>query len=92
MYLYNEPPPECYYCDQKDDQILDIKYWFIALTDQLYGKEKFDDLQLEHCLVNLANCVGARLPELPLAISKKQDILEVWKSYNTQHLKSLVGA
>jgi hypothetical protein len=95
MFFYDEPPSKCFECAQKENRIDDIKYWFRAVLDQLYGLEEFDTDSLERYAGEAAAYLDMKLPNKNLAVVRKnrtvdvQPMLDSWKSANNQYLKSL---
>ena len=95
MYmLFDEPPCECMECLEKDNKMQDVRYWFRAVLDQLYGLEEFDLEFLQHSLEQLGACVEIKFPEKPLIVQEKKpetisEMLDAWKVYNKNYLKSL---
>lgn len=99
MFFYDEPyaEPECFYCNEKAENLDTVKEWMDGLLKQLYGHEPYDALMIENCLDEMAHAVGLKLPKGDLQILPKQkrpttlteEILEQWKSLNSKYLKSL---
>ena len=93
MYLQDDE--ECFGCLEKDNRIDDIKYWFRAVLDQLFGVETFDTNQLYFYLEELAQRLGIDTPEPPLAVVRKNQttdvtqVLNAWRNFNYQFLKEL---
>lgn len=99
MYYYDEPDTErpCIECEDKDQQINDITYWFEALLDLAYSKNSLDEVELENCLGEMAAFLGKRLPKRDIQIARKTSsnprkvevMLEYWKDANTQYFNNL---
>lgn len=95
MFYYDEPPAECFECSEKENRLDDIKYWFRAVLDQLFGLEEFDAESLERYAEELAAYLDMKIPSQPLAVVRKNrtvemaPMLDAWKSASVQYLKSL---
>lgn len=99
MFYYDEPYEEhcCVYCEEHDTAKQDTTEFMLGILEQLYGKERYDDAMLENCLDEVAAYFGLKLPQTKLAIKPKSSmphpitdqILDKWKSFNNQYLKSL---
>lgn len=98
MFLYDEPPAECFDCMEKENRMDDIKYWFRAVLDQLFGLEEFDAESLERYTEELAAYLDMKIPSQALAVVRKNrtvekisttTVLEDWKQYNNQYLNNL---
>ena len=77
MCYYNEPPPECFNCEEKDDKMKEIKYWFQAVLSQLYGEEDFSLSSLEYYLDEVAHSLGMRLPSQALRVEGKTNVVSM---------------
>jgi hypothetical protein len=92
---YSQAP--CYSCREKEDTLKEISYWFRAILDQLYGREKFSLEDLETYLDELAHHLHLNLPKEKLQLAMKPSSLPLpfsqelqsWKDFNQQYLKSL---
>jgi hypothetical protein len=97
MVMYYEPSCECFECMEKENRIDDIKYWFRAVLDQLFGLEEFDAEQLERCTEELACYLDMKIPSQPLAVVRKNrmvdmaPVLEAWKQSSIQYLQNLAN-
>lgn len=95
MFYYDEPPAECFECSEKENRLDDVKYWFRAVLDQLFGLEEFDAERLEQYAEELAAYLDMKIPRQPLAVIRKNrtvemaPMLDAWKSASVQYLKSL---
>ncbi len=93
--MYLQEDEECFGCLEKDNRIDDIKYWFRAVLDQLFGVETFDTNQLDFYLEELAQRLGIDMPEPPLAVVRKNqttdatEMLNAWRYFNNQYLTTL---
>ena len=98
MFLYDEPQAEyeCFECMEKENRIDDVKYWFRAVLDQLYGMEEFNKENLERYLEELSGYLNMKIPSTDLSVVRKNrtvdmtPMLDAWKNTNNQYLKSLV--
>lgn len=98
-FYSDEPPVECWQCDEKNNKIDDIKYWFRAVLEQLYGQEEFDAKSLENCLDELSGFLDMKLPKQQLAVvghvrDDMSQLLDGWQKYNKEFFNQLakVGA
>jgi len=105
MYLHDDHyhTSECYQCSELKDDIIEIKYWFKYLLEQLYSTSPLDKAEFERTLEEAGACLGLNIPTSDLAIERKQypkpnqhplarpsfDI-ESWKLWNNKQLKQLV--
>lgn len=95
MFYYDEPPAECFECSEKENRLDDVKYWFRAVLDQLFGVEEFDAKSLERYTEELAAYLDMKIPSQALAVVRKNrtvemaPMLDAWKSASVQYLKSL---
>lgn len=97
MYWNEEPydEPECCGCTDKQDQLDNIKSFFLGVLENLYGVNKLNLENLEHCLDEIAHQIGMKLPEGKLQIRgvvPMNHMLEDWKQINNMYLKSLTTA
>ena len=97
MFLYDEPPAEyeCIDCMEKENRLDDVKYWFRAVLDQLYGMEEFKAEDLKRYLEELSAYLSMKIPTHDLAVVRKDrtveltPMLDAWKQANNQYLKIL---
>ena len=92
MYLYDDPPPECFNCLEKDNQLDDIKYWFTAILDQLFGLEDFNAQDLKWYINEITLSLGMKCPEKALSVVRENrtvEALDAWKRFNNQYLNNL---
>ena len=101
MFYYDEPPAECFECSEKENRLDDVKYWFQAIVDQLYGvMGEFDAEELDRYVQEAAAYLGMKMPTrggepIELAVVRKNrtvemaPMLDAWKSASVQYLKSL---
>lgn len=102
MFLYDEPQAEyeCFECMEKENRLDEVKYWFRAILDQLYGAEEFNPEKLEDYLQELASYIGMSgkpfLRTLSVTgvrknrtVEKTTEMLEEWKTLNNQYLTTL---
>lgn len=98
MFLYEEPQAEyeCFQCNEKSNRLDDIKYWFRAVLDQLYGMEKFNAEDLQLYLEEMSAYLDMKIPSHDLVVVRKgctvdmTPILDIWKTTSNEYLKSLV--
>jgi hypothetical protein len=92
MFIYNEPTSQCFECQEKENHLSDVKYWFRAVLDQLFGLEEFSRENLEHYTQELACYLNMKIPSQPLAVAEKKEVsklMEEWKQFNNEYLKKL---
>jgi hypothetical protein len=93
MYMRHEEY-DCQGCLESELQTKDLKYWYKAILDQVFGLEEFNEGNLLTYLEEMAFVLEMKLPEGKLAIApeaqeKTYDIskqLEAWKKFNNQYL------
>jgi hypothetical protein len=99
MFLYDEPQAdhECFECMEKSNRLDDVKYWFRAVLDQLYGMEEFNAEDLERYVEELAAYLDMKIPKHELSVVRKDrtvdmtPMLEAWKNASHNYLKSLAN-
>lgn len=94
MYYDDEPcdGPECCGCEDKQDQLDNIKSFFQGVLENLYGINKLNLQDLEHCLDEMAGYLGMKLPKGQLQVRSNipmNHMLEDWKVMNNLYLSSL---
>ena len=103
MYLQTETAPECDTIGFKEKywRLGEVKYWVQAIIDQLYGIEAFAEEDLDRYIQELCCCIDMRIPRraskrMDLVVERKSQaasiddsLLETWKQFNNQFLKSL---
>jgi hypothetical protein len=94
MFLQIEPC-DCFDCMEKENRLDDIKYWFKALTDQIFGIEDFDSETLSYYVNELTLRLGIDFPKSPVSVVRKDHtididkMIDVWKHFNNQYLANL---
>jgi|HubBroStandDraft_3_1064219.scaffolds.fasta_scaffold00795_14 hypothetical protein len=95
MFLYDEPPAECFHCEAKDETLKELRYWFRSVCELIYGIEEFNAENLDYYLNEIALHLGVKFPDGPPVVEakpKQNDIsmlLDAWKNANVEYLKSL---
>lgn len=88
---------ECEKCDEKDNQLSDIKYWLLYLIEQLYSSDPLNINECERTLEELCAVVKVNLPARDIAIERKSyfptqiSYLQDWQTFNKQYLKELTN-
>lgn len=85
MFLYDEPPVDCFECAEKENILGDVKYWFRAVLEQLYGVEKFNEVNLERYLEETCAYLGMSLPKRDLNVQEKDKSVNSFKPLDLMH-------
>jgi hypothetical protein len=98
MFTYYKEEEDCFDCCEKENRLGDVKYWFRAVLDQLYGKEEFNSEELERYLEELGGYLDMKVPSTQLSVVRKDrtvemaPMLDAWKQASVQYLKNLAKA
>lgn len=70
---YYEPDHFCSKCDYKDEVNSEVCHFFQGILDQLYGKDQFDPITLEHCLDEVCRYLQMKSMDGDIKVMPKQE-------------------
>jgi len=87
---------ECKSCEDYEKKMSDAGMFLGEIVELLYGEDEFNLASFENCMEELCGLLKVEFNPKLVNIdfedknSSMDDLLEVWKSSNTEYLKGLV--
>jgi hypothetical protein len=84
---------ECWGCEEKENTLEDLKYWFKCLLSHLYDSLPLDLDEIERSLEEIGSLLEIKVPVSPIfpihAVSPPVKDTHEWVKWNVDYFKKL---